>query len=351
MLRKYEYWGAKGQALQLLKSYLRDRKQYTQVGDEKSSVQTVTTGTPQGSCLSTLNYLVYVNDLGNLPIRGLLRLFADDKTAAYDDFDIEVIQDDIRMITEYFRINKLTVNLAKTKIMVFNQPNPQVDLTLNYSGTVIERVNNIRYLGLHLDQKLSFETHVHETAKYVASIIGVMFKIRSFVPNHVMEKIYNALIHSKLTYMVSCYGTAFKTVLDRLFVLQKRALKMVHNLPLDYSTINLFLIKAQRCLPLKSLYTRNVAVTVFQVLNNLTLHNMELNYVMDVQRTRAVSLGNLLPRRSRTVRFGDACFEHNGPLIYNSLPRRLKESPSLLTFKKRVTEYLLSEDQLTRVLN
>lgn len=300
-------------------------------------------GTPQGGCLSTLNYLVYINDIGYLPIRGLIRAFADDKAIAYDEYNPTTVQDDMKMITEYFRINKLTINLNKTKLLVFNSPDPTTIIPLTIHQTTIERLNTVKYLGLQLDHKLTFDEHINELARYVSSVIGIMYKVRSFLPRHIMHSIYNSLIHSKLMYMISIYGNGKKTAIDRLFVLQKRALKIIYNLPQEFSTKRLFTEKAKNCLPIRSLHVQSTATLVHQILRDETITNIRFNRVPVNQRTRAASRGDLIPRKAKKSTFGDACFEKVGPAVYNSLPQSVVETSSLPMFKRKLKDLLLND--------
>ena len=110
LLSKYSYAGISDDFLDLLKSYLSDRQQFVQVGHWRSDSRAISIGTPQGSCLSTLNYLVYVNDIGNLRLNGKLRAFADDKIITYEDYAADLIQADCHRATH---INQQPTNIAR----------------------------------------------------------------------------------------------------------------------------------------------------------------------------------------------------------------------------------------------
>lgn len=349
LLRKLSYSGVSGRFHDLMRSYLTGRKQYTQVGEFMSSTRSVTVGTPQGSCMSTLNYLVYINDIGQLPIRGSIRCFADDKAMMYDEYDQLIIQQDMRIFAEFLRINKLTENLEKTKFVVFNHPDPR-DCILMYNDINIERVDHFRYLGLEIDQQLNFTYHISELCNYVSRVIGVLYRVANFLPTTVLMRIYNSMINSKLSYMISSYGTAIKSNIDRLFVLQKRALKIALKLRPDYSTFNLFTVAAQRTLPLRLMFERSTAMLTYQMLHGLTLNSMELQFLPTRHNTRGVSQGRLLPRKPRTTRFGQSCFEFVAPRLYNTIPHTITQAPSLSIFKRQITELLQRPNNISRAI-
>ena len=350
LLKKYQLSGIGEEALILLNSYLSDRRQFTEVNGVSSEEVRVSMGTPQGSCLSTLNYTVYVNDIARLTTSGRLRMFADDKAMIYDDYDEEVIQADMTLVAEYFRINKLTVNFNKSKIVVFGSRSHAVS-ALSFNGTEIEAVSDIKYLGLNIDQGLTWRTHINELCSSISSAIGILYKVRSFFPSSALKMAYNSLVQSKMLYMIQIYGTATKTLLNRVFVLQKRALKLIHGVNLRHSTVDLFSNVAKNQLPLGALITRSIALHVHKLITNQSFHNLQLPRVPNDISTRSSVRGSLKVRRSRTSRHGDACMRSIGPKIYNELPRNVIEIISIPGFKRATTNYLQQPDCLAKAIS
>ena len=104
-------YGARGRPHDRFVSYLQDRNQFAQIGDEKSSLLEMTCGAPQGSTLVPLLFLIYINDIANSSDKLSFRLFADDANIFYvsDDInDIEsVINCEMTRALNYYSINKL----------------------------------------------------------------------------------------------------------------------------------------------------------------------------------------------------------------------------------------------------
>ena len=191
---------------------------------------------------------------------------------------------------------------------------------------------------------------MNDLSVYVSKCIGILFRVSSFLPTTIMMRIFNSMINSKLSYMITSYGTANKTTIDRLFVLQKRALKVIFRLPIDFSSFRLFTTKTVGTLPLRLMFERSIALITYQMLNNLTLHSLELQRLPTTQQTRRAVQGRLIPRKARTTKFGQSCFEFLAPQIFNNIPHQITIAPSLTIFKRQFTNFLLSNENIIRSL-
>ena len=110
-------YGARGRPHDRFVSYLQDRNQFAQIGDEKSSLLEMTCGAPQGSTLVPLLFLIYINDIANSSDKLSFRLFADDANIFYASDDIDdiesVINCEITRVLNYYSRNKLSVSMKK----------------------------------------------------------------------------------------------------------------------------------------------------------------------------------------------------------------------------------------------
>lgn len=246
---------------------------------------------------------------------------------------------DLETLAEYFRINRLSINSSKSKFMIFGPGAPRCSISLRLGGTTLERVESIRYLGVQLDSTLSWSTHVEGLCSQLASSIGMLYKVHSFLPSSILQLIFNSLIQSKILYAITLYGTASKLLLNRVYVLQKRALKIVHHLPPRYPTLDLFVRKAKRNLPLLALH-------IYKAQTGRILNNLIFPIVSHEHPTRAAASRKMVVRKARTVRYGDACIQHVGPMIFNSLPLSVIQAPSVASFKHLITDFLRQPDRL-----
>ena len=169
LLKKLEHYGIRGLALDWFKSYLSNRKQFTQIQNINSNLHELTTGVPQGSVLGPLLFLIYVNDIANAVknIDGNIMLFADDTNVFVIGKDIYQLKKDTEVIIYelciWFKTNKLTLNLDKTNYSIFHPPRKKIPHncnTLTIGETILNRVDNVRYLGVYLEDMLNWKTQI-----------------------------------------------------------------------------------------------------------------------------------------------------------------------------------------------
>lgn len=155
MLDKLCKYGVCGRPHDWFASYLQDRKQFVQIGNEKSRLLEMTCGVPQGSTFCTLGpllFLIYINDIANSSNQLSFRLFADDANIFYTSDDINDIESvmncEMTKVLNYCSINKLSVNMQKkTNFMLITSSRKKVTPIniLNF-----EQKACIKYLGVYI---------------------------------------------------------------------------------------------------------------------------------------------------------------------------------------------------------
>ena len=240
LLHKLNHYGIRGNALNLIKSYLSNRCQYVSVLDETSDHLTVEWGVPQGSVLGPLLFLIYINDLCNVSKHGKFILFADDTNlfVAGDSRreTYNLANDILTSISKYMKLNLLHVNAKKCCYIYFN-PNKREDestvnleldnLNLAVNDSLIRRVKTAKFLGVLMDEKLSWKPHIDALNRKLKSACGRIYRIQNCLPSNLHKQIYHTLFESHLTFAISVWGGVSHKVLEPLFITQKRCIRML----------------------------------------------------------------------------------------------------------------------------
>ena len=132
----------RGLPLQLLESYLTDRQQYTIVNRYKSKSRDVICGIPQGSTLSPLLFNIYIKDLP-LASNSTIHLFADDTNLTLSHSNVLTlppnINDELVNVSNWFKLNKLSININKTEIMVVTTKQNKPELKVSVDNNPIKQ--------------------------------------------------------------------------------------------------------------------------------------------------------------------------------------------------------------------
>ena len=153
LLDKLNHYGNRGLALDFFTSYLKNRQQFVFANGVQSDKMQITCGVPQVSSLGPVLFLLYINDL---PLFSNLfcNIFADDTALLISDTDPNNLENktniEIHSVFNWLQKNKLTLNLSKTKTILFNNHNRPVTLNINCNNVPLEQVNSTKYLGTTL---------------------------------------------------------------------------------------------------------------------------------------------------------------------------------------------------------
>ena len=244
LLRKLASYGIDHTALKWFDSYLSDYQQKCVVNGELSGTRAVTCGVPQGSLLiGPLLLLIYINDLPNCLSKALPRMYADDTsisiaTGSLPELEL-ALNTELANLHEWLNVNKLSLNVAKTELMLIGSRQRLAttighSLTVKIEGHEIDRVPHTKSLGIYIDQNLSWSKYVNETAKIVSSGISALKRLWPFICEDTAILLYRALIEPYFDYCSPVWDGLSNKLADKLQKLQNRA-RIVKNCDLGHS--------------------------------------------------------------------------------------------------------------------
>ena len=210
-MKKLQHHGFRGHCHNYLKSYFNNRMQCVYINGFKSDTMAVTNGVPQGSILGPLCFNLFINDLPSA-VDAHTVLFADDAAFVITAQSLQELYDKIIKLfsdlARYLNMNRLVPNSSKSKLMMFSSPPTQDLPELVFTGEVIEWVDEFKYLGLIITNKLCFANHISRVALNISRITGIFTNVRSIVPYHIVMKLYFALAFPHLMNHVVIWGSA-----------------------------------------------------------------------------------------------------------------------------------------------
>ena len=199
--------GVEGKALNILQSFLKDRYQRVVLNGQSSDWERIKAGVPQGSILGPLLFLVFINDI-SIGLKNNVKLFADDAylLSIVKDPVISAnsLNNDLSKIQQWAYQWKMSFNPDVTKQaqeVIFSKKRSLVNHPpLNFNGSVVQKSAVQKHLGVILDEKLSFNDHLKYVIDKANKGIGVLRKLRFYVPRGSLLTIYKSFIRSLLDY-------------------------------------------------------------------------------------------------------------------------------------------------------
>ena len=345
LLFKLNHYGIRGSVHDWLRSYLSGRSQTTYVNKTLSSIRpSASVGVPQGSALSPLLFLCYVNDIANVLENNQLRLFADDTNVFISGPDVTMLQEkaqtSLLLLDKWFTANELTLNISKTCVSLFSKKHNSAQIELNLNGTAIPCVNSTRYLGVYLDANLNFIEHCNFVKNKLTKLTSACYYISNFITKAHVRSIYFAYLFPHINYGIEIVGVSSKKNRNLLQGSQNKLLKVLcksgtYDSPqLLHEELGIFNIS--------QLTYFHTACFVYKQLNGLLPSIFEDYFKTNEQ------MANRSHRRQHKLyvpfyrlEFGQRAFPCIAAKIWNSLPQNITTCDSLNSFKHNLKQSIL----------
>jgi hypothetical protein len=311
------------------------RTQIVKLGKTQSDALPITSGIPQGLILGPLLFIIYINNIFQLGLHGHITLYADNTSLFYFGTSIHDLiskaQEDLNTLYNWFQYNLLTINISKTCYVIFkakNKPIPPFSpLTIN--DAPIQQKSHEKYLGLHIDSQLNWNTHLKQIKKKLISLRGSLRNITKCIPRSLRYTIYNALVKPHLLYLIEIWGTAAKTQLDKLQRQQNKIIKLLFNYHFLTPTTTIY--EQTKLLNITNLYKYNICIFIRKYFN-MTIHtNLSFTKQKQVSERSSRRASYLIVPKHRTS-YGKTMITVNGARLYNNIPSHLR----IITPRSRV---------------
>ena len=347
LLCKLHAYGFSDNSCELIFSYLSNRQQRVKIGSSRSEWVFMLKGVPQGSILGPLLFNIFMNDLFFF-IEGQCTLYnyADDNNFGVSHSDLDYVLQRLtscaNVAINWFNINEMEANASKFQGIIKVYGNTVAPKTIQVMNEEIDFSKEITLLGVNIDVKLTFDSHISKICKRSGFSLRALERISKHLSEESKKYVYNAFIASHFSYCnIVWHFTSIHNVL-KMERINKRALRIIFDD--DVSTYPQLLEKAG----LMDLYTTRInaiALEMFKTdkkINPAFLHDLFLNQDHNYDLRNFVQIDppirciQLEPPIPRTSTYGLNSFVYQGPKIWNALPMEAKSSNSVIDFKNIV---------------
>ena len=349
LLSKLYKYGIRGNTLNWFMNYLSNRYQFVSINNTSSSFLRTECGVPQGSILGPILFILYINDLPRVSTKLKFLLYADDTNILYENTDANAIIKTINMempkIMEWFESNKLHLNVNKSVAMLFHTRQKRVnidDISIVIDGKTIPFTTNTKFLGINIDNNLTWKAHINHITTKISKGVGVLSRLSKELPYNELILIYNTILLPYLTYCCITWGFTYQTYINKILIIQKKAMRIITHSPFQCHSSPLF--KKTNNLNIFQIIEYYASIFMYQELNstvpNVFQQNRFLSYSYHTYETRnKISIRTPLFKLQFSKR---SIFDH-GIKIWNNLSPEVKSITNKRIFKKMIRKKLINE--------
>ncbi len=241
-------------------------------------------------------------------------------------------------------VNKLSLNIDKTNFIIFKSPQHSSPETVNIKigNLPIKQTCYVKFLGVLLDESLSWKYHLTELSKKLARTCGMFFKVRHFLPIHVLVCLYNSLFSPFLQYGILVWGLTYETHINPVLLLQKRAIRAISFEHFTAPSTPIF--SDLKILKLQDLFHLKLLSFVYECVNKISpscFHSFfKLVGSVHQHGTRQVIKNNIFLTQKNTLQYGLRSVRYCGAKYWNDTPVEIKQSPSVNSFRQKIKAFL-----------
>jgi hypothetical protein len=289
-----------------------------------------------------------INDISYSTSKLSFFIYADDTNAIVSHQNlnelITIVNDELGNLSKWFKSNKLSLNIAKTNYMLFKNRHSNLnyqDPDIVIDDISILRVSNTKFLGVIIDECLSWDNHNTYIANIVSKYTGILYRLKNSLPNNALFSLYTTLVLPYLHYCNIIWADSNNSNLSTIHLKQKKIIRLCSNAGwLDHSSP---LFSQLGTLTIQDIHKLYKATFMYNFINNNVPTNFNDYFVRNssIHSYGTRSLDMLRPYAFNT-NLAINTIRNHGPKLWNGIRDDIKNSPSTHAFKRNYKQYLLS---------
>ena len=255
---------------------------------------------------------------------------------------IKTVNTELIAIVAWLNANKMSLNIEKTSYMIFRSRNKKLDVSdeIFISGCKIEQVQTTKFLGVIIDCNLTWKYHVNYVCSKISKNIGIIIKSRKIFDMDTLLTLYYSFIYPYLNYCVHLWGSTYASYINKVFLLQKKAVRIIQGVNRRAHSEPLF---SSLCvLSVSQVYVYNIGLVMYKYHHGLLphiSHMFEKNSSIHQYNTRQ---SNLLHVPCCRTELGKRSFRYKAVTIWNVIFENISVYIEIGTFKRHLKSYILS---------
>ena len=308
-------------------------------------------GVPQGSILGPILFILYINDICNVSDLVSFVLFADDTNMFCSDSNINSlcrrVCNELQKLKVWFMINKLSLNINKTNFMLFTNRKVSDNIMLKIDNHVIERVYSTKFMGVIIDSKLHWKDHIKRVKSEISKSIAILHKVKDILDVDSMKLLYSSLVFPYINYCIEVWGNTFKSNIHPIYVLEKKALRIIYKTKFNEHTNKLFI--HMQALKLNDLIDYKTAIIMYRAKRRSLPTNLQNLFTCKANAYYFTRQSENFQYNFARTSLKNLCVSIYGVKLWNSLSDALKECKNEPNFKKcfkleKMNEYRKIQD-------
>jgi hypothetical protein len=286
---------------------------------------------------------MYINDIKRVLRFCDINIFADDTVLFIAAKNLEEavlrLNEDLRYLSRWLKFKQLKLNIGKTKFMIFSRTVVDEDVSVVIDDETIDRVREIKYLGVIIDDDLKFNAHIDNVIKKIAKKYGILCRLKNELTISSKIQLYKSIISPHLEFCPTILYLANNTQLLRLQRLQNRIMRLILNC--DRFTSSVFMLDALQWLSVEQRIVYLSMVFIFKIVNGLLPQYLcdRIERGRDIHRYNTRNADEIrtpffLTRASQNLLF------YKGINFFNSMPIHVKRAPTLAEFKRQCISHV-----------